>query len=258
MQLANEIPMTRPPPHAQAVLSTKALISEWVLCNSLDRSSHDERRVRGGEGGGHSKLPSHWNTVPLFAMIFATARVWLCTPRNSRTHPQGQNSMLGSVALVVYAVHFVQHNATHAYTQDLGPTSDAHRTALALDSGEYKTFYQQHEHKWLADRDMGVRHTRCELPVVFSTLFNTRANVYSELELGPRFLPGPTTTLTKRLLYWIRLLARPVFFFFFSCGSTLGVWPFTLPARASEPCTLPASRMRWRRKSKVRKHEDMP
>ncbi|CAN0091321.1 unnamed protein product, partial [Phaeothamnion confervicola] len=28
-------------------------------------------------------------------------------------------------------------------------------------------------------------------------------------------------------------------FFFFSWLSTLGVWPLTLPARASEPCTLP-------------------
>nr|BAO02227.1 Mr_precursor_153 [Conus marmoreus] len=40
----------------------------------------------------------------------------------------------------------------------------------------------------------------------------------------------------------MRLLARPVFFFFFSCGSTLGVWPLTLPARAREPCTLPPTR----------------
>lgn len=31
------------------------------------------------------------------------------------------------------------------------------------------------------------------------------------------------------LLYWILRLARPVFFFFFCCFSTLGVWPFTLP-----------------------------
>uniref|UniRef100_A0A2M3ZM75 Putative secreted peptide n=1 Tax=Anopheles braziliensis TaxID=58242 RepID=A0A2M3ZM75_9DIPT len=39
----------------------------------------------------------------------------------------------------------------------------------------------------------------------------------------------------------MRRLARPVFFFFFSFFSTFGVWPFTLPARASEPCTLPPS-----------------
>lgn len=31
----------------------------------------------------------------------------------------------------------------------------------------------------------------------------------------------------------------PVFFFFFSCFSTFGVWARTLPARAREPCTLP-------------------
>ena len=46
-------------------------------------------------------------------------------------------------------------------------------------------------------------------------------------------------TLTKRRLYFMRLHARPVGFFFFSCGGTLGVWPRTLPARASEPWTLP-------------------
>ena len=58
--------------------------------------------------------------------------------------------------------------------------------------------------------------------------------------LGPRFLPTPTTTLTNRLLYCSRFLARPVSCFFFSCLATLGVWPRTLPARASEPWTLPA------------------
>jgi hypothetical protein len=46
-------------------------------------------------------------------------------------------------------------------------------------------------------------------------------------------------TLTNRLLYLIRFMARPVGFFFFSCFGTLGVWPRTLPARASDPCTLP-------------------
>lgn len=38
--------------------------------------------------------------------------------------------------------------------------------------------------------------------------------------MGPFFLPKVGTTFTKRLLYWIRRLARPVFFFFFSCLST--------------------------------------
>ena len=36
-------------------------------------------------------------------------------------------------------------------------------------------------------------------------------------------------------------MARPLGFFFFSCLGTLGVWPRTLPARAREPCTLPAT-----------------
>merc|ERR1719495_1154371 len=66
---------------------------------------------------------------------------------------------------------------------------------------------------------------------------------YSELEFGP-FLRPPkvSTTLTNLLTYWILLLARPVFFFFFSPASTLGVCPLTLPARAREPCTLPPFR----------------
>lgn len=38
--------------------------------------------------------------------------------------------------------------------------------------------------------------------------------------MGPFFLPKVGTTLTKRRLYCIRLLARPVFFFFFSCLAT--------------------------------------
>lgn len=63
--------------------------------------------------------------------------------------------------------------------------------------------------------------------------------IYAELAFGPRRRPKPCTTFTKRRLYWMRRLARPVFFFFFSCFSTLGVWPFTFPARAKEPCTLP-------------------
>ena len=58
--------------------------------------------------------------------------------------------------------------------------------------------------------------------------------------LGPRFLPKPVTTLTKRLLYFKRLQARPVGFLAFSCGATFGVCPRTFPARASDPCTLPA------------------
>ena len=63
-----------------------------------------------------------------------------------------------------------------------------------------------------------------------------------ELALGPRLRPKVATTLTKRLLYCSLRLARPVFFFFFSCFSTFGVCPFTLPARARDPCTLPANR----------------
>ena len=60
---------------------------------------------------------------------------------------------------------------------------------------------------------------------------------FYEFALGPRRRPKVWTTLTNRLLYWILLLARPVFFFFFSWGSTLGVWPLTFPARAKEPWT---------------------
>ena len=62
-------------------------------------------------------------------------------------------------------------------------------------------------------------------------------DTFYELALGPRRRPKVWTTLTNLLLYWILLLARPVFFFFFSWGSTLGVWPRTLPARAREPWT---------------------
>ena len=36
------------------------------------------------------------------------------------------------------------------------------------------------------------------------------------LEFGPFFRPNVATTLTKRLLYCILLLALPVFFLFFS------------------------------------------
>lgn len=63
-----------------------------------------------------------------------------------------------------------------------------------------------------------------------------------ELLLGPRFFPKVATTFTKRRLYWIRLFARPVFAFFFSFFSTLGVCPFTFPAREREPWTLPGGR----------------
>lgn len=76
--------------------------------------------------------------------------------------------------------------------------------------------------------------------------------VYGAFELGPLFRPKLWTTFTNLLLYCIRLLARPVFFFFFSCGSTyktsissrskllnriftLGVCPLTFPARARDP-----------------------
>ena len=38
----------------------------------------------------------------------------------------------------------------------------------------------------------------------------------------------------------MRLSALPLGVFFLSCFSTLAVWPLTLPARAREPCTLPA------------------
>merc|ERR1719264_132202 len=63
-----------------------------------------------------------------------------------------------------------------------------------------------------------------------------------ELELGPFLRPKVSTTLTNLLLYWILLLALPVFFFFFSPASTLGVCPLTFPARAKDPCTFPPSR----------------
>jgi len=43
---------------------------------------------------------------------------------------------------------------------------------------------------------------------------------YWVLELGPLLRPNVATTLTNLLLYCSRLLARPVFFFFFSCLST--------------------------------------
>merc|ERR1719354_1487001 len=50
---------------------------------------------------------------------------------------------------------------------------------------------------------------------------NAKINIY-ELELGPFFLPNDSTTLTNLLLYWILLLARPVFFFFLLNSLNLG------------------------------------
>ncbi|KAL7529365.1 hypothetical protein ACHAWF_002954 [Thalassiosira exigua] len=60
------------------------------------------------------------------------------------------------------------------------------------------------------------------------------------MEFGPTlFPPIPVTTLTYRRLYCMRFFARPRGCFFFSWASTFGVWPFTLPARASDPWTFP-------------------
>ena len=66
---------------------------------------------------------------------------------------------------------------------------------------------------------------------------NTSAHLL--LELGPRFGPPDFTMLRKRLLYTMRFFERPVSAFFFSAFATLGVWFFTLPARAKLPCTFP-------------------
>ena len=63
--------------------------------------------------------------------------------------------------------------------------------------------------------------------------------------LGPFFLPTPTCTLTKRRLYCSLFFARPVCFLALSVFfATLGVCPRTLPARASEPWTLPCEHRR--------------
>jgi hypothetical protein len=59
--------------------------------------------------------------------------------------------------------------------------------------------------------------------------------------LRPAKPHADSPTFTKRRLYFMRFMARPRGFFFFSCFGTLGVWPRTLPARASEPWTLPAT-----------------
>jgi len=50
--------------------------------------------------------------------------------------------------------------------------------------------------------------------------FVCRCVNYCVLELGPFLRPNVATTLTNLRLYCRRRLARPVFFFFFSCLST--------------------------------------
>ena len=52
---------------------------------------------------------------------------------------------------------------------------------------------------------------------------------------------GGAPTFTNRRLYLMRCAARPFGFFFLSAFATLGVCPLTLPARAKDPCTLPAA-----------------
>lgn len=54
----------------------------------------------------------------------------------------------------------------------------------------------------------------------FTWLILTTIALQGAFELGPLLFPNPATTLTNRLLYCILRLARPVFFFFFSCLST--------------------------------------
>lgn len=67
--------------------------------------------------------------------------------------------------------------------------------------------------------------------------------------------------MTKRRLYCMRLWARPRGFFFLSCLATFGVWPLTFPARANDPCTLPANNYsHWRssdHRSKLRTSDFM-
>lgn len=75
----------------------------------------------------------------------------------------------------------------------------------------------------------------------FSECINFTMFSYAEFALGPRRRPKAWTTFANRRLNWMRRFARPVFFLRFSCFSTLGVCPLTLPARANEPCTLPPS-----------------
>lgn len=80
-----------------------------------------------------------------------------------------------------------------------------------------------------------LHYARC-LYAVLDTRF---AGIY-DVGLGFIFLLPPViVTLTNRRVYVILFLARPFGVFFFSCFSTFGVAALTLPARASEPCTLP-------------------
>lgn len=74
-------------------------------------------------------------------------------------------------------------------------------------------------------------------------------NYFSD-ELGPLFLPKPTTAVTNRRLYCILLWALPRGFFFLSCFATLGVCPLTFPARARDPWTLPDCKSPKKKKKK--------
>lgn len=65
---------------------------------------------------------------------------------------------------------------------------------------------------------------------------------YPLLPVGLGFiflLPPVRVTLTNLRVYCIRFFARPLGTFFFSCGSTFGVWDLTFPARARDPWTFP-------------------
>lgn len=69
----------------------------------------------------------------------------------------------------------------------------------------------------------GVTKFQTAPPLSFSHNTKRRAPPLSHcvgLELGPRFLPGPVTTFTKRRLYCRRFLARPFGVFFLSCLAT--------------------------------------
>lgn len=109
-------------------------------------------------------------------------------------------------------------------------TSQTKKTSLHLFS-IFLYFYWMPKQITSIDSFVGIEHRPHSL-----------INAYAELAFGPRRRPKPCTTLTKRRLYWMRRLARPVFFFFFSCFSTFGVCPLTLPARANEPWTLPPNK----------------
>ena len=52
---------------------------------------------------------------------------------------------------------------------------------------------------------------------------------------------GPVSTRAHQQSARVRRRHVPTGGFGLSCFSTLGVWPLTLPARASEPCTLPCT-----------------